>query len=340
MNQNTEKFAPRPAVMAAIESHKQGKPAALEAAVAAAVVAWNEQEKTGKHPKGPGSCFLRRGAEAAAYAAAYAAALEKNGYTGPYNITRHNAKTGQIPSDSVDPRATCRGQSCFLSGLCYALQEKYNTIAKLSHMVENAYIVRHDLRRYKIALTVEAYTASAFRLFDAGDFVSLDHVAAAVDVARDNPGCLFYGYTKQFDKVNRYIATHGGTLEKAFPENLRIYYSGDGYALPSEKGLNPYGMPETQIIPDSVDARQEYARGGWFICPGEKAGGCAACRARGAGCSAENLTEKVAFPVHGDADRVRAYQSKREKQAATARRLKKQGATVEEIAAALLGGER
>ena len=120
----------------------------------------------------------------------------------PY-ISPCNSKLGDIPSYSLSPHKTCKGNECYNKG-CYFLKltKIYNSL--LPTLDHNHYI----LNRYPIEHTIDyiynyiVYTqASYFRWFVGGDIPSQDFYNAMVKLAKRLPSVKFLCFTKQYNKI-------------------------------------------------------------------------------------------------------------------------------------------
>ena len=185
------------------------------------------------------------------------------------HITRNNAKLGNIPSLAVAPWLTCNNKECYRSGACYGLKFRYLSIFKFLDMIENTYLLGSRPEEFK--KQINAFfalnkIATFFRWFENGDFPSERSVSVFNEIARENPNVKFLCMSKQYERVNNFLAKNGGKCE----ENLIIRFSKFSYS-----GLieieNPFNLPLTDCI-GSEEERKE----GAFLCPGAKYG-CAAC---------------------------------------------------------------
>lgn len=107
-------------------------------------------------------------------------------------------------------------------------------------------------------------TQRFMRLFDSGDMVINGYFENLCRVLKDNPHCHVQGFTKCYETVNMYIASHG-----KLPDNLHLLFSGWYDDLP----INPYHLPESRVYDHELPE-------GWLSCGGD----CRNCACVGLGC--------------------------------------------------------
>ena len=119
----------------------------------------------------------------------------------------------------------CRGEC---EEFCYATQGRYvfkNVIEsmefkyKMSKLEEFRWFVFEELKYWRRkAKGAELYV----RVHDSGDYYSIEYARKWLDIARDNPDCVFYSYTKCVDMWHTLYDNN------EVPENYRIIMSTQG----------------------------------------------------------------------------------------------------------------
>lgn len=176
-----------------------------------------------------------------------------------------NSKVGKAMTLSFPIEYTCdhrcecyREKKCYGCGGCYLFgsnQEKYT---------RNLKFYLNQGGRAFIAAVVDAITdgkVKRFRYFGVGDIPNYDFVGVMVEIARQCPGVEFWGYTKKYRLVNRWIDENG-----ELPENLCIIFSHwmneDGTFFPME---NPHNMPRSEFVPFGMEDTIDLEHG--HVCP-------------------------------------------------------------------------
>jgi len=191
-------------------------------------------------------------------------------------ISIGNRKIGRVLNVSLPPMFTC-GNCAECIKYCYdvkaCLQYKNVLYARAKNLVIlrknfTGYFeqIRHRMARKK--------TNKFFRFHVAGDMVSAEYLAEVVKTARLFPDWVIWTYTKEYQLINEYVRTHGGTRSIAIPGNLKIMFSEwKGLAMP-----NPYGFPVFRCVFRGIEKAPENV---WH-CPGN----CDICKAQNRGCVA------------------------------------------------------
>ncbi len=124
-----------------------------------------------------------------------------------FSIMLSNTKLGKVGNFSLTPVASCpSGVRCAKEG-CYALRcyKQYPDVRlawdKNMELVKNHvdWLVP-DINNF--LQNGPGKGLNKFRWHVAGDLMSVDQLAAINQIARDNPGVLFWLYTKNYDLVN------------------------------------------------------------------------------------------------------------------------------------------
>ena len=196
-------------------------------------------------------------------------------------IAKGNSKTGdEVPSVSLIPVYNCANcKAC--SGLCYDLRNDCCYPGCRNKRSVNAAILEADPDRYFREISAAASKQKFMRWHVGGDIVDAAYLNNMIDVAEQNPHCLFLVFTKCFDIVNEYLDT------KAFPDNLKLLFS----AWPGQEMNNRHNLPTSHpLFADGTTT----AHDGAFMCTGN----CTECAKTGAGCWALKKGEEVVFPAH------------------------------------------
>lgn len=197
-------------------------------------------------------------------------------------ISRGNSKIGAIQSVSILPIMTCPavcGKTCAHD--CYAAKLANFRPSVLDSYALNTAILLHDPETYWQDVENAIAAARYFRFHVAGDIYGIPYFEHMVTLARKYPYCEILAFTKAFNTVNKYIAENGD-----LPNNLHILFSG----WTNLKPLNPYNLPETNIITKDMDTIPDT----WKICGGS----CQDCICRGLGCWQAQKGDIIAFHKH------------------------------------------
>ena len=144
----------------------------------------------------------------------------------------------------------------------------------------NTALAIYKPNEYWEQISFAAKAVRFFRFHVSGDIMGKAYFHHMVDCANENPYTEFLCFTKQFDIVNSWIA-EGNSI----PENLHILFSG----WTNLKPINPYSLPETNVIPNGGEPKDD-----WKICGGN----CFNCACRGVGCWQAKQGDTIAFNMH------------------------------------------
>ena len=189
-------------------------------------------------------------------------------------ISKGNRKIGRCMNVSLLPILTC-GHNCKVCNrICYDLNACLQYGNVLNARARNTVLAIYDRDRFfsQIDDAMNRRRKNKFfRWHVGGDLLDLDYFSRIVENARRHPDFIIWTYTKQFDLVNEYVSTHGGTKEKAIPNNLSIMFS-EWEGLPMD---NMYGFATfTCILKGRAFPSDRY----------ECNGNCEFCIANGVGC--------------------------------------------------------
>ena len=198
------------------------------------------------------------------------------------SISTGNRKMGAIPSVSLPPVTTCApGVPC--AKKCYACKmcRIYPTVRAAYE--RNMRILRADPEQYFHQIECYLKSVRFFRWHVSGDIPTAEYFENMVKCAINNPHCEQLAFTKQYDIVNKWIATHGN-----LPKNLHIIFSlwNENW---NTRVSNPYNLPCSAVIFRGQSA-DEYSN----VCGGN----CFECACRGVGCWAMRNGETIAFYEH------------------------------------------
>lgn len=196
------------------------------------------------------------------------------------SISPGNSKMGAIPSVSLPVGMTCRACACIKK--CYAKK-----LERLRPAVRNAYLNNLMMlteepatywREVEAAVMMNRY----FRFHVAGDIPDSAYLQNMVKIAERNTHCEILCFTKKYDIINTYLASH-----ISFPTNLHIILSGWA-GLQME---NPHRLPEAHVRyrDNTTTARIDAVRCG---------GNCAECAMTDCGCWTLKSGEQVIFDEH------------------------------------------
>ena len=195
-------------------------------------------------------------------------------------VSTGNKKIGKVYNVSLPPAFTCGNcAECFK--YCYdikaCLQYKNVTLAR----AKNYSILKRDFVAYWDKLRAKMGRKRKnkyFRFHVAGDITSAEYLAEMVKTARMFPEWVIWTYTKQYDLVNEFVRSHGGSRSKAIPKNFKIMFSEwRGMPMP-----NPYKFPVFRCVFRSIEKPPK----GWWKCPGN----CDECKRLNRGCIAGENT--------------------------------------------------
>ena len=191
-------------------------------------------------------------------------------------ISYGNRKIGRLMNVSTSPLFTC-GRNCRgCKGLCYDIKAcmQYGNVMKAR--ARNTALSKHA-REFFFKQIDDAMTRRRknkyFRWHVAGDIQDADYLNRMIENARKHPDFVIWTYTKQYDIVNEYVRTHGGSKASAIPANLTIMFS-EWRGIPMD---NPYGFPEFRVV-----FKDDAVKPSGFYCPGN----CDFCKEHHCGCIA------------------------------------------------------
>ena len=189
-----------------------------------------------------------------------------------------NTKIGKTLNVSLLPVLTCGGACRVCLHICYDIRAclQYCDFRRgaLACRARNTALAMYDRDRFFLEIQAKMNRRRINKLFRwhvGGDIIDLDYFSRMVELARNNPDWIFWGYTKQYLIVNEYVRTHGGSIAAAIPSNLSIMFS-------EWKGLdclNPYGFATFTCVMDGDDVPDDV-----YYCPGN----CEQCIEDGRGC--------------------------------------------------------
>lgn len=191
-------------------------------------------------------------------------------------ISTGNKKIGKVLNISIPPIFTCGNcAQCFK--YCYdikaCLQYKNVTMAR----ARNYSILKRNFSGYFEQIQnrmKRRKTNKFFRFHVAGDMISAEYLDNVIKTAGMFPDWTIWTYTKEYELVNEYVRTHGGSREKAIPKNLKIMFSEwKGLAMP-----NPYGFPVFRCVFRNIEKAPETG----YHCTGN----CDDCKKLNRGCVA------------------------------------------------------
>lgn len=202
-------------------------------------------------------------------------------------ISKGNIKMGLIPSVSFPPLVTCSPDACKTCGKqhCYAVKI-YNLRKTVKHSYDkNLRIYKEEPEKFWRETEAAIMTSHAFRFCVSGDIPDEEFFNKLIEVVDRNKHCEVLMFTKKFDIVNIYMATHGFVL----PRNLHIIFS-------AWRGLemsNPYLIPECHIIYKNGECTAEEGKN-YIMCSGN----CTECLCSTKGCWTLKRGEGVLIKEH------------------------------------------
>jgi len=199
---------------------------------------------------------------------------------GVVSISKGNTKMGGIQSVSLPAVITCRPCSCH--NKCYArkLERIRKTVARAYQ--NNLTVLNETPEVYWREVEAAIMLSRYFRFHVSGDIPDKNYFDKMVEVAVRQQHCEILCFTKKFEIVNEYIATHGD-----LPQNLHIIFS----AWIGLEMVNPFSLPEAHVrYRDGFTT----ARHGAMEC----AGNCSECATVGEGCWSLQKGEQVIFNEH------------------------------------------
>lgn len=197
------------------------------------------------------------------------------------SVSAKNSKMGDVPSVSVLPFITCPARcekTCGAS--CYAAKIALLYKNTLKAYARNTALLIETPGEFWRQVESAIMGARFFRLNVSGDILNADYFKNVCEIAARQAHCKILIFTKKYEIVNAYIKNGG-----AIPENLQVIFS----AWEGLKPINPYNMPESNVIMPGADIPEN-----WKICGGN----CFNCYCRGLGCWEIGRGDTVAFHLH------------------------------------------
>lgn len=192
------------------------------------------------------------------------------------SISCGNRKIGKVLNISLPAIFTC-GNCAECYKFCYDVKACLQYKNVIMARARNYVILNRNFSGYfqQIRNRMERRrTNKFFRFHVSGDMVSAEYLSEVIKTALMFPEWVIWTYTKEYELVNEYVCTHGGSIEKAIPKNLKIMFS-------EWKGLdmpNPYGFPVFRCVFRGL----EKAPQNQWQCPGN----CDICKKANRGCVA------------------------------------------------------
>lgn len=187
-----------------------------------------------------------------------------------------------IPSVSLPVGLTCR-ENAPCKEKCYASKGRFCFRRNKSLLDLNMEIWKQDPLQYERDVVIAAFSSRFFRWHVAGDIPDANYLEMMVRVAAGLPGTKFLAFTKKFELINDYIASHPDEI----PGNLSIVLSAWGDFLPE----NPFNLPVAYVRLKKGDNKiPPHAR------PCSKF--CGDCVVTGKDCWNLRLGEAVVFDEH------------------------------------------
>lgn len=185
------------------------------------------------------------------------------------HIVQGNTKTGkEVSCYGHSLEQTCdHTKPCYYERDCYGCHGLYNMPSNQLYLAENLKYFKVYGRSKMVMDIVTAIIKGKYqyhRWFTVGDIPNMEFLQLMIDVANALPYVRFWGYTKKYNLVNRYVRDHGDSVS-CIPENLVIIFSHwmkkDGTYVPMD---NPYHFPTSEFIPVGMEYLTEEID---HICP-------------------------------------------------------------------------
>lgn len=184
-------------------------------------------------------------------------------YYETFSIMTSNSKLGHVANFSLTPVETCPASVPCKDDGCYA-KISYNQYpdVKLAWDKNTKLIKEHP---EWLVRDVDNFLQKGpgkklnkFRWHVAGDLISDAHLQSIIQIAKDNPGVLFWLYTKNYDLVAKYKGQN--------PSNLVIILSAwNGYRLKEIEAMHkdfPVAYLDDNMHKDLIPSDEEA-----YICP-------------------------------------------------------------------------
>lgn len=181
-----------------------------------------------------------------------------------FNISKGNSKIGKTLNFSFPIEKTCRKDcECYKEKICYGCTGCYLFGSNQALYSENFnFYVNHSSKEFidMIAKAITENKSDTVRFNNVGDIPDMRFITCLNKLSIMFPGVAFYGYTKKYEIVNRWIETNG-----MFVDNLTIIFSHwrnrDGSYFPMD---NRYNLPTSEFIPIGHEYLTEKVT---YICP-------------------------------------------------------------------------
>lgn len=181
------------------------------------------------------------------------------------HMSNGNSKTGKCGNFNFPIEYTCsHACECYKSKACYACHGCYNFASNQKLYSENFNFFMNasndEFIRF-VSWCIEKEGLTLVRYFTIGDIPNERFIDCINAIAFYNPNVKFWLYTKKYNLVNSWLATH----DRGFEENLVVIFSHwmneDGSYFPMK---NPYKLPTSEFIPYG---REDLAEKVTHVCP-------------------------------------------------------------------------
>lgn len=181
-----------------------------------------------------------------------------------FNVSKGNSKIGKTLNFSFPIEKTCRKDcECYKLKICYGCSGCYLFGSNQARYSENFnYYVNHSTKEFvnMISKAIIKLNSDTVRFNNVGDIPDMRFITCLDILADTFPDVSFYGYTKKYEIVNRWIAENG-----FYHSNLTIIFSHwlnrDGSYFPMD---NKYNLPISEFIPIGMEYLTEKVT---HICP-------------------------------------------------------------------------
>lgn len=198
------------------------------------------------------------------------------------SISKGNEKLGSIQSVSLPSVVTCRPCAC--QKKCYARRIELRRRSVRQAYKNNLNILKTEPEVYWREVEAAIMLSRFFRFHVSGDIPDAEYFLHMVEVAARNKHCEILCFTKKYEIINEYLASHG---QDSLPGNLHMVFSA-WVGLPM---TNPFSLPEAHVrYRDGTTTASEGAR--------ECGGNCTECAVTDDGCWTLKNGERVVFNEH------------------------------------------
>lgn len=197
-----------------------------------------------------------------------------------------NMKIGRVLNVSIASGLTC-GNCGHCLPFCYDIKAALRFPEVKIARAKNTAIAEMDRDRYFSEIDAKMSRRKKnlyFRFHQGGEIMDYDYLERMIEIAKRHPEykCI-WTYTKMHSLVNMYVKKHGGSIEKAIPENMVIMFSEwDGLKM-----YNPYGFPVFTVRLKDGNKNHEKE---WFETLWKCPGNCDICKEEKRGCMAGEST--------------------------------------------------